>query len=422
MINQLITRNIWKIIGLVTGILLSVYAFAPISDLGFAIPDDHWMLLKNEYVHPDSYNVTYFKIVFSRISNIQYSPLNTLYYSIVYKINGFDPYYYHMVNFLFHLFNTLLIYILTRKILKLFNIDNSMLIAYFVAVIWCVHPLNVETVTWISGSKIILCSFFTLLSFLFFVKAIPKEGVRYYVYSIIAFVLSCFLKEQAMITPFMFILTVICCQLNSRSEIKLSNRFKVFISFLIIGSLALCLFTLEVNKISSDYKPIAIYPVFQRLLLIFYCLCFYLGSSLMPVNLHYHYPFPIDPYQDVPFWFYLYTIFLTALLIYLSVKVYQSGQRYFYLLLAGIFLSQISLELQIIPMTRPAIMADRYMYLPLFALLIIFLHLFINIVCNNMASGKYRKLLLLVPIVYALLLSIYSHGLTGEWAKLNLIR
>ena len=73
-------------------------------------------------------------------------------------------------------------------------------------------------------------------------------------------------------------------------------------------------------------------------------------------------------------------------------------------------------------MTRPAIMADRYIYLPLFAIIVLFLHLLFNLLIIITPALTFKKLLLLAPVVYVLTLCIYSHELTGEWAKLNLIK
>jgi hypothetical protein len=99
--------------------------------------------------------------------------------------------------------------------------------------------------------------------------------------------------------------------------------------------------------------------------------------------------------------------------VFLVITFRKSPQRYLYLLLIGIFLSQLSLELQIIPMTRPAVMADRYMYFPAFAIMLILL---------TMLNMNVMKKAIPFLVLYAICLSLYSHHLVENWFDLNLIK
>ncbi len=71
------------------------------------------------------YDFHYLYGIFKKDFDIQYSPLNTLYYSLVYKINGFDPYYYHLFNIILHLANAILVFYVVRNISGLFNYKNK---------------------------------------------------------------------------------------------------------------------------------------------------------------------------------------------------------------------------------------------------------------------------------------------------------
>lgn len=123
-------------------------------------------------MHPEKYSFYYFDNIFHRISNIQYSPLNTFYYSLIYKINGYDPYYFHLANVIIHLINTLLVFLLSKQILRAFNIQGASYISLITSFLWGICAVNVEPVVWISGSKILISTFLTLVSFLCFIRGV----------------------------------------------------------------------------------------------------------------------------------------------------------------------------------------------------------------------------------------------------------
>jgi len=171
--------------GIIIVLLLSAYIYGPLTLLGFCSADDPWMLLLNKYAHPESYSLQYLREVFTRINDIQYSPVNTLVYSLIYRFNAYDPYYFHLFNFCLHMANGIILLLLARRILSAFSIPNAGIIAYLVYMLWCLHPLNVEPVVWVSGSKILICTFLTLVSFYYFVKAFPQNNQHAVLYCIL---------------------------------------------------------------------------------------------------------------------------------------------------------------------------------------------------------------------------------------------
>lgn len=56
-------NRIMQIVCLLLVAICIAIAYSPITRLNFADPDDHWMLLKNEYVHPENYSFAYFSVV-----------------------------------------------------------------------------------------------------------------------------------------------------------------------------------------------------------------------------------------------------------------------------------------------------------------------------------------------------------------------
>lgn len=88
-----------------------------------------------------------------------YRPLTVLYYAVVYHFFGNSPFHFHIIYITFHIINTLLVLYVFRRFLK----NNTL--AYLLALVFLVHPIQVETVTYISTHDI-LPFMFGMLAFI----------------------------------------------------------------------------------------------------------------------------------------------------------------------------------------------------------------------------------------------------------------
>jgi len=68
------------------------------------------------------------------------------------KVWGSSPFGFHLTNIIFHSFSTVLLFLLCHLILKQFNIKEGLKISGFASLIFAVHPVHVETVSFISAS------------------------------------------------------------------------------------------------------------------------------------------------------------------------------------------------------------------------------------------------------------------------------
>src|SRR6187397_1296590 len=127
-----------------------------------------WPMLKNEFTNWDDefYVVNNqllrgpdWKGIFSKQVLGNYHPLTILSYAFNFAISGLDPFSYLLVNYLFHIGNSLLVFYF------IWNISGkNKFIAAFVALIFCIHPMHVESVAWVAERKDVLYTFFFLLS------------------------------------------------------------------------------------------------------------------------------------------------------------------------------------------------------------------------------------------------------------------
>ncbi len=128
-------------------------------------------------------------------------PFMTLSFALDYRLWKLNARFYHIENVLFHIANAILIYIATVLVM------GDGFTAFIAAVVFAIHPVQTEAVTWVSGRSNVLFLFFFLLAFLAHVQN-RQKGARtlYYCLSLIFFSCSLMSKEMAIVLPLVLIL------------------------------------------------------------------------------------------------------------------------------------------------------------------------------------------------------------------------
>jgi len=114
-----------------------------------------------------------------------------LIYFSIFKIGGLNPMLFRIPNIIFHFGSVVLVYL----ILNILTYRKSL--AIIAAILTAVHPILVESVSWISGSLYVEYGFFLLLSFLFYIL---YEDKRKY-WSVLFFIIALIFSEKALIFP-----------------------------------------------------------------------------------------------------------------------------------------------------------------------------------------------------------------------------
>ncbi len=120
-----------------------------------------------------------------------YRPLAQLTFLIEGRLHGFNPKYMHVVNVLLHVVNSFLVYRLAR----IFSGKNT---AFLAGLLFAVHPINTETVNFLSGGRnTMLASLFALLAFLVYRRAVLQDSFAAATMSSLFFLAGLFSKESA---------------------------------------------------------------------------------------------------------------------------------------------------------------------------------------------------------------------------------
>ncbi len=136
---------------------------------------------------------------------------------------GVEPFGMHLFNLFFHLFNIILVYLLSRKLLK------NDFYALFIALFFAIHPMRSETLGWIMQRKDIMYTFFFLLSTINFLAFIKTKS-KYSLFLVLIFgTLSSLSKIQALALP--FVLLILEYFVDKKITI---NSLSVFISLMFL--------------------------------------------------------------------------------------------------------------------------------------------------------------------------------------------
>ncbi|MBI5885435.1 MAG: hypothetical protein HZB85_02495 [Deltaproteobacteria bacterium] len=139
-------------------------------------------------------------------------PVTQLTFAVNYAIGGTDPFGYHLVNTAIHILTSIAVYFLVLAALGLAGgaVVWSRLIAGFSALIFAVHPIQTQAVTYIVQRMESLASLFFVLAILIFIKACKAKsiGARFALYAcvLVAYVLGFYSKEIIVTLPVVILL------------------------------------------------------------------------------------------------------------------------------------------------------------------------------------------------------------------------
>lgn len=337
-------------------ILIGTISFYPVLYAGFAFnADDSWMVFNNPSVfsHDLQTIIDYFTSVYKG----QYSPVNTLYYSTIYGIFGLEPFWFHLGNIVIHILNALLVWRLIFLLSMELNYKLRLVVSLLVAILFLVHPIQVEAVAWISASKVVLYSFFYLLAILSYINFYIKNSGKWYGLAIFFFFLSFGAKEQAVILPISLFLIDYVMGRNLLNKNVIMEKLPFLFIALVCG-----LSTIYIQDVSgfSDIREGGQYHEFWiRFILSGYSLTEYLFGILIPFKSARVTLFPISPGEMLPLRFYIYPVIVLFFGYYLF-RVLKNRVLIFGVLF---FIVNLLLSIHLVPMARSTMVADRYVYL-----------------------------------------------------------
>jgi tetratricopeptide (TPR) repeat protein len=293
---------------------------------------------------------------FTHASTGTWDPLTTLSHLLDCQLYGLHAGGHHLTNVFLHTASVLLLFLVLRKM------TGALWKSAFVAAVFAIHPLHVESVAWVSERKDVLSGFFFMLTLWAYARyANGPARLSRYLMVVLFFVLGLMSKAMLVSLP-LFLLLMDYWPLGRMSKLGVGDKGVSWARLLIEK---LPLFALSVGFAVVAYfaqgravQSLELIPLDLRLENALVSLAAYLGRMFLPVGLVAYYPFPIN---GLPGW----EITMTALmLVFITVAAWHwRGTRpyvhsgwlwYLVMLLPVMGLIQLAGQAR----------ADRYTYLP----------------------------------------------------------
>jgi tetratricopeptide (TPR) repeat protein len=254
----------------------TILAYRPALNGGFIWDDDAYVTKNSLLTAPDGLR----RIWFSLESPSQYFPLTYTAFRIERAVWGLNPSGYHWVNLLLHLANAFLVW----RLLARLRIPG----AWLAASIFALHPVQVESVAWITELKNVLMGFFFLLTLLAWVEYIDISIGRrwlFYFAALFFYLLALCAKTTACTLPAALILILWLREMPIQWR-----RLVEILPFLLLGiGMGLIAVWWERYHQGTRGALFALNPL-ERLLIASRATWFYLGKLLWPANLIFIYP------------------------------------------------------------------------------------------------------------------------------------
>jgi len=256
---------------------VTILAYRPAWHGDFLWDDDAYIINNELLTAPDGWQ----RIWFSLDSPSQYFPLTYSTFRIEHALWGLNTTGYHWVNLLLHVANALLVWAALARL----KIPG----AWLAAAIFALHPVQVESVAWITELKNVLMAFFfllTLLAWIVFLDERTKRSWLFYCLALVLYVLALSAKATACTLPAAMFL-ILWLQKKPINRGRLVQIVPFVVLAIAMGLLAVWW---ERYHQGTSHAVFPFLSPIERILVASRAVWFYLSKLIWPSNLTFIYP------------------------------------------------------------------------------------------------------------------------------------
>jgi tetratricopeptide (TPR) repeat protein len=341
--------------------VVTLAAYWQVHGFDFVNFDDQSYVTENSHVQ-SGLTLNGIRWAFSTRDADLWNPLVWLSFMLDYKLYGLNAGSYHLTNLILHILSTLLLFWLFCRM------TGEIWKSAFVAALFALHPLHVESVAWISERKDVLSAFFWMLTLCLYVYYTEKPVIRRYLLVLFGFVLALMSKPMVVTLPAIMILLDYWPLNRFESQKGKANlmlwQLKGKIPCFILSAIIIILTFFNPDKQGTYVQA---FPLSSKLANAPVAFVTYLEKTFLPYDMAILYPFT----EHLPLW----QVIGTAMLILvITTFVIAMAKRLPYL-----FVGWMWFAITIVPvigiiqisLMAPYSMADRYHYLPSIGIAII---------------------------------------------------
>jgi tetratricopeptide (TPR) repeat protein len=321
---------------------------------------------------------------FHKVIGRYYRPVVSSTYAIDYSIWELDPYGFHLTNIIIHIISCLLLFKILTTLFSRYKYRN--LISMFSTLIFAVHPIHTEAVSWVSGRTDSLVTLFFFASFLFYIEytkepdsvksgkekqSTSNRNYFYLILSVFFYATGLLTKEMIVTMPVIIVLYDLVYRKKDLDYVK-----ENMISYILFFGVTLIYLILRYSLLKDiperetylyffgkDYTVVIgtmlkTIPVYFRLL-------------IAPFPLLYHYNGVIPDAKSLIDSAVIFSFLFVAFLVFIAVYFYKKDSIIAFCIL--FFLVSLAPVMNIIPTMN--LMAERFLYFTSFALVLLICHL-----------------------------------------------
>jgi protein O-mannosyl-transferase len=331
--------------------ILTIVVYGSLKDCRFIDLDDVRYVSENAYVqsglNANSIAHAFSSELVEKTGN--WHPLTWLSLMLDYQVFGLNPLGFHLTNLLFHVVNTLLLFLILYRITKRFWS------CAFVAALFAIHPLHVESVAWIAERKDVLSAFFWMLTMGAYSYYVERPKVRRYFCVLVFFILGLMAKPMLVTLPFVLLLLDYWPLQRFR---KIWEKAPLF-ALVIISSIV----TYLAQQKGSALSSMEALPLGVRIGNAFISYSTYIWKAILPSRLAVFYP-QTGVLVSWQVWI------SAALIIGITIAVIRKAKKAPYLVTGWAWYLGALVPVIGIVQVGSQSMADRYTYIPLIGIFI----------------------------------------------------
>ena len=390
-------------------LLLAVVTLAlynPVTRHPFANYDDDRYVTENPHVR-QGLSADTFTWALTSTEQANWHPLTWMSHALDYSLYRLNPVGHHFTSILLHIVNVILLYLLLMWATGRFGPS------LFVAALFALHPINVESVAWIAERKNVLCTMFFLLTLWVYGWYARKPDWKRYLAVVALFAAGLASKPMVITLPFVLLLLDYWPLSRVRAKNRESDAMPPAFPWsrlaleklpLLALSAASALITMQAQQAGGAIRSTTEVSFAARIATAIYAYAMYLWKMVWPARLAPLYPHPGD---SLAVW----QVLVAALvLLAISVTVWRFRERR-YLLVGWLwFLGTLVPVIGLIQVGEAA-MADRYAYIPLIGIFVI-----IAFGAADFAQQKKPGFWPAIPAAAILIaLALTTHRQIGYW-------
>ena len=353
--------------------------------------DDSGYITENPMVH--GFSTAHVIEAFKSVVIGNYAPLHLISYMVDYFFWGLDPRGYLLANILLHALNGLLLY----RILAAHFLPHAT--ALFAALVFIVHPVQVESVAWISERKNVLSMLFFLLAFASYLKAGTRQ--RHYLLAIGCFAAALLTKTVTVILPCMLVLHSIC--FPEQRPLPLRRTIPFFLLAVLAAGVTIVVQGPEHGGGRTPFYGGSLLATAMTMLPVLFT---YVRIVFLPIGLSADYLVPIRTTPDLVV---LASFLFLCVLITLGYRLYRTNRPLFFWY-SLFFLGLLPVS-QIIPIIT--LMNDRYLYFPMLGAAV-FLASLAQMIGRRL-NDRNRRTGAVAAILIIVICGVLSWSRTGVW-------